>query len=56
MSQGLDLGSFLRFNNWCREKRMRALLASNPLRDISASDAPNARQAPTGNSRPGPCC
>src|SRR5258708_18118027 len=35
---------------------MRALLASNPLRDIPASDAPKARQAPTGSSRPGPCC
>ena len=45
MSQVAGEGLNLSIKLWCREKRKRALLASNPPRDIPASDAPKARQA-----------
>ena len=51
MSQWLDTTPNLVSNYHCREKRKRALLASNPPRDIPASDAPKACQALAGNSR-----
>src|SRR5579872_4489596 len=55
MSQGTGRTPVAPLQYMCLEKRKRALLASNSPRDILTSDAPKARLAPAGISRPGPC-